>query len=106
MKEEGDPEAVGHVKGYTRTDNPFSFMEKGLIELESGDTLQFMFDWYDENGKVVKTGTYGNKVRVVTQDKLSVKDEALPSCEIEFLGVLTDVYQRELLTEVISATIE
>ena len=106
VKEEGDPEAVGHVKGYTRTDNPFSFMEKGLIELESGDTLQFMFDWYDENGKVIKTGTYGNKVRVVTQDKLSVKDEALPPCEIEFLGVLTDVYQRELLTEVISATIE
>jgi hypothetical protein len=38
-------------------------------------------------------------------DKLDVADRELEDCDIEFLGRLTDAYQRELYTEVVEAHI-
>ena len=56
-------------------------------------------------GNFIGTETYGKSIYVTTMDRLSVTDKPLPDCDIQFLGKLTDAYQRELLTEVIEAHI-
>ena len=75
-------------------------MKKGLEQFETGDTIEFVFDFYDESGNLIKTGTYGNKLHIITEEGLTVKDELFESGSIfSYFGVLTDVYQRELMTE-------
>ena len=94
-------EIKGHVTGYSRDDEKESFfMKKGLEQFETGDTIEFLFDFYDEEGNLIKTDTYGNKLHVITGDQLTVRDELLESgTVVQYFGVLTDVYQRELMTE-------
>ena len=101
VKEDQDVEITGHVVGYSRDDEEETFfMKKGYEQFETGDTIEFLFDFYDDEGNLVKTDTYGGKIRVITDDQLSVKDELLESGTIvQYFGVLTDVYQRELMTE-------
>ncbi len=81
-------------------------MEKGLLTLEAGDTLQFLFDYYDNEGKYVMTGTNGKKVRVLRENELEVKDEPFGECDLEFSGRLTDIYQRTFLTEMLETHVE
>ena len=82
-------------------------MKKGLEQFETGDNIEFLFDFYDEEGNLIKTGTYGNKLRVITDDMLTVSDELLPSgTEVQYFGVLTDIYQRELMTEEIREQVQ
>ena len=82
-------------------------MRKGLEQFETGDTIEFIFDFYDENGKLFKTDTYGNKLHVITEDQLLVSDEAFKSgTVISYFGILTDVYQRELMTEEIREEVQ
>ena len=103
VKEDSEEEITGYVTGYSKDDEQeLFFMKKGLEQFETGDKIDFLFDFYDEEGNLVKTETYGDSLRVLTDDRLTVKDEAYESgTEFQYLGVLTDVYQRELLTEVI-----
>ena len=61
---------------------------------------------YDEEGKLVATEPYGGSLRVTKQESLTVEDQPLEPGAIEFFGVLTDVYQRLLMTEVLEAYIE
>ena len=91
----------GHVTGYSRDDEKESFfMKKGLEQFETGDTVEFVFDFYDEEGKLIKTGTYGDKMHVITGESMTVLDEMFESgSEFHYFGVLTDVFQRELMTE-------
>ena len=101
VKDDSDGEATGWVTGYSKDDEKVSFfMKKGLEQLETGDTIEFMFDFYDEEGNLIKTGTYGNKLHVITEDQLTVRDEEFESGTIfSYFGVLTDIYQRDLVTE-------
>ncbi len=101
VKDDQDAEVTGRVVGYSRDDEEETFfMKKGYEQFETGDTIEFLFDFYDDEGNLVKTDTYGGKIRVITDDQLSVKDELLESGTIvQYFGVLTDVYQRELMTE-------
>jgi hypothetical protein len=70
--------------------------------LEAGDTLEFLFDIYDSEGKFVRTDVYGDKLIVVKEESLTVKNEPFQAgTELECYGVLTDVYDRELMTEAI-----
>ncbi len=94
-------EITGRVVGYSFADEEESFfLKKGLEQFETGDTLEFIFDFYDEEGNLIKTGTYGDKLHVITDERLTVKDELFESgTEIQYFGILTDVYQRELMTE-------
>ena len=78
---------------------------KGLHKLKAGDTLQFIFDTYDAEGNLVKSQPEGGKVRVTKQNRLKASDAPLQSCDISFGGVLTDVYQRTMTTEMIEAHI-
>ena len=108
VKEDSEGEIKGHVTGYSRDDEKeFFFMKKGLEQFETGDTIEFLFDFYDEEGNLTKTGTYGNKLRVITDDMLTISDELLPAgTEVQYFEVLTDVYQRELMTEEIREQVQ
>lgn len=101
VTEDSEAEVTGHVTGYSRDDEEeVFFMKKGLEQFETGDTIEFVFDYYDEEGNLIKTGTYGNKLRIITEERLTVRDELFESgTVIQYFGVLTDVYQRELMTE-------
>ena len=103
-KEDSDKPITGKVTGYSINDDESpAFMQKGQEELKSGDVLEFLFDFYDEEGNYIKTDVYGKSLRVVKKDGLTVKDEAFDEGDvIEYYGVFKDVYQRELMTEVIS----
>ena len=90
---------TGKITGYTYVDEFKSFMSKGMNEFKSGDRLNFYFDYYDMQGNFIETETYGGTLIVTNPDYLTVKDKELKKCDIIFSGVLTDVYQREFLTE-------
>ena len=103
---EGEEAVSGHVTGYDFADDDKSFMRKGTQQFRPGDKIEFIFDYYDEEGKLVATEPYGGSLRVTKQESLTVEDQPLEPSAIEFLGVLTDVYQRQLMTEVLEAYIE
>ena len=100
--EEGQP-AEGHITGYELTDDLFAFSARGMRNLEAGDTLEFLFDFYDDEGELIKTDTWGKKVYVTSDRRIAVTDDPLGECDIQFGGMLTDVYQRTFLTELLDA---
>jgi hypothetical protein len=106
VKEDSDQPAEAHIVGYQLVDDPFAFMEKGMETLEAGDTLEFLFDFYDDEGKLVKTDTYGKKVRVLRDNGVSVADEPFGECDLQFGGMLTDIYRRVFLTETLETHVE
>lgn len=103
VKDGSGEAAKGRVTGYSRDKEKESFfMKKGLEQFNTGDRIELMFDVYDENGKLKDTVSYGKTVTVLSDGRLTVSDEPLKEgTELEYYGVLTDVYQRELMTEAI-----
>jgi len=104
----GQQAVSGSVTGYdTQTSELIGgYMDmKGLHQLKAGDTLQFLFDTYDAEGNVVRTRPEGGKVRVSKQQRLKAEVTPLEECDITFGGVLTDVYQRTMTTEMIEGHI-
>ena len=101
VTEDSDGAASGRVTGYSiEDDTQHFFMRKGLEQFETGDSVEFLFDFYDEEGNLVRTGTYGNKLHVISDERLTVSDELLESgTVVSYFGILTDVYQRDLMTE-------
>ena len=106
VKEASDQPMEAHITGYELVNDPLSFMSKGLQQLEAGDTLQFLFDFYDDEGNLVKTDTYGKKVRLLRSGEVTVKDEPFGECDLQFGGMLTDIYQRTFLTETLETHVE
>ena len=106
VMEGSDQPAEAHIVGYQLLNDPFAFMAKGMETLEAGDTLEFLFDYYDEEGKLVKTETYGKKVRVLRENGVAVADEPFGECDLQFGGMLTDIYQRTFLTETLETHVE
>jgi hypothetical protein len=83
-----------------------AFTEKGLMQFRTGDSIQFLFDYYDDEGNVVSDEEpYGSRLLVTKPENLKVTDAPLGECDIQFGGVLTDIYQREIMTEVVEAHI-
>ncbi|MDO5455697.1 MAG: clostripain-related cysteine peptidase, partial [Eubacteriales bacterium] len=101
VKEDSGEASSAHIIGYELENNPLAFFQKGMLTFEAGDTLEFLFDYYDNEGKYVKTEPYGKKVTVLNDKPLTVQDLPLPSCDIQFGGMLTDVYQRVFTTEML-----
>lgn len=92
----------GHVTGYYEMGTELSssvLNARGTQSLNTGDTLQFIFDTYDTEGNVLRSKPQGNTIRVIKQSDLIVEDSPLGECDIVFDGVLTDVYQRTMTTE-------
>ena len=106
VKEEDEQPAEGYIAGYELVNDPFAFAAKGMRTLEGGDTLQFLFDFYDDEGNLVKTETYGRTVRVISDRRLAVVDEPLEKGDYQFGGMLTDVYQRTFLTEMLETHVD
>ena len=106
VKEASDQPMEAHITGYELVNDPLAFMRKGLQQLEAGDTLQFLFDFYDDQGNLVKTDTYGKKVRILRTGEVTVKDEPFGECDLQFGGMLTDIYQRTFLTETLETHVE
>lgn len=108
VQDDSADESIGWVTGYSRDDEKVSFfMKKGLEQFETGDTVEFMFDFYDEEGNLIKTDTYGDPLLVITEDQMKVRDEELESGTIvSYFGVLTDIYQRDLMTEEIREQVQ
>ena len=91
--------AQGKIIGYSKADNQFAFMEKGNEELKAGDRLDFLFEYHDKDGNVLKEEKYGRTLYVTNPDRITVQDKQMQDCDIVFFGILTDVYQRQLTTE-------
>ena len=108
VSEETDSDFTGYVTGYSRDDDKrLFFMKKGLEQFATGDMIEFVFDFYDEEGRLIKTDTYGDPMLVITEDQMNVQDEPLGSgTVVSYFGVLTDVYQRELVTEEIREQVQ
>ena len=87
------------ITGYTFINEFKAFMSKGLNQFQSGDRLDFYFDYYDMQGNFLKKETYGGTLLITNPDYLVISTKKLRNCDIVFQGVLTDVYQREFLTE-------
>ena len=102
QKDESEDVAEGHITGYTVVgEDMFTsiFNSRETAKLNTGDTIQFIFDIYDGEGKVIKTEPSGKKIRVIKQEDIKVEDAPMEDCDIVFNGVLTDIYQRTMTTE-------
>jgi hypothetical protein len=97
---------TGTVIGYDELNNDNAFMSKGMSQFETGQTLDFLFDYYDEEGKVIKTEKAGSTYRIIAPDNITVKDESLGSCTLKHGLVLTDVYQRVFQSEMVETVID
>ena len=94
------------IIGYSYVDEFKAFMSKGLKQFQSGDRLDFYFDYYDMQGIFLKKETYGGTLLITNPDYLVISARELRNCDIVFNGVLTDVYQRQFLTEQIEYHID
>ncbi len=101
-----DEPTSGRVLGYEVDKEDNEMVDKGYTQFVAGDKIQFLFDYYDAQGNFVETKTAGKAIRVSKQERLKVTDEKMDPCTIEFGGVLQDIYQRTMTTEMMEMTIE
>lgn len=90
---------AGKIVGYEFVNEEKAFMSKGQHQLQSGDRLRFVFDFYDEQGNLLEHKADGNVLYVTNPDRLIVRDKELEKGDLVFFGILTDIYERELETE-------
>ena len=106
VTKDSDAQPVGRVVGYREADNELGYMLKGLNQFETGETLDFLFDYYDEEGKLIETKTSGSTYRVIAPDDITVSDEPLGQCTLKHGIILTDVYQRVFQSEMVETVID
>ena len=106
VKEDSTEHLTGKVIGYDEADNENAFMSKGHSQFETGETLDFLFDYFDEEGKLIETKTSGSTYRIVAPDNMTVSDEKLGSCVLKHGILLTDVYQRKFQSEMVETVID
>ncbi len=105
INEESETEVYGQITGYVFADNEQSYMEKGTNELKPGDRIRFLFDYYDEEGDLIRSEPYGDQLIVTTMSALRVQDRYLGECDLKYGIVLTDAYQRKFATEMLESHI-
>ena len=98
-------EVTGKIIGYEFADNESFFMEKGKYELKPGDTIRFIFDYYNEEGKLIKSEPYGKSIVVTSMSALKVNDRYLGECDLKYGIILIDAYQRSFATEMLESHI-
>ena len=96
---------TGKVAGYRFADNNSFFLEKGTYELKPGETIRFLFDYYDEQGKLIESKPYGSSIRVTTMSALKLQDRHLGECDLKYGLILTDAFQRDFATEMLETHI-
>lgn len=106
MMESDDYSIDGHVMGYRIVNEDTTTQAKGLFALEEGDTLSFLYDWYDSDGVYDQTIESEDTVTVTSQDELLVSYEELEDYDVSCWYTLIDIYQNEMYTETIEYTVE
>ncbi len=105
INDDTDIEVTGTITGYEFADNESFFLEKGKHELKPGETIRFLFDYYDEQGKLIKSEPYGNPIVVTSMSALKVTDKYLGECDLKYGIILIDAYQRSFATEMLESHI-
>ena len=98
-----DNEIDGHEDGYVAGVQPVynesvtPTLSKGFIALKAGDTIDFIFDCYGEDGSYDNTYIYGKQI--VVKNALTVGYMDLGDLECDVSYCLTDIYGNEFWTE-------
>ena len=100
VTEESGGNVQGHILGYHTLDDN-SYMEKGLRELQYGESIQFLFDFYDDDGNLIKTEQDGRKIRITGQNFLTVSDRKLNECDVSYGIIMTDAFSRTFVTDMV-----
>ena len=108
LKMQDDTQEEWYIEGFEDYDNSFSeavgaiLDSKGMGKLEAGDTLQFVFDRYTQDGELISSTTEGRPVVVPASGSTKVELKAIKDGEYIIGGVLTDVYQRKMTSKIVN----
>lgn len=98
--ERGDGETIGYVQGYRMSGQDY-VLGRGLGQLEAGDTLTPVFDYFDSEGNWVET-LQGDAITVSDPSSIEVRYEDAGDASVLFWGTLTTVYGSQVDTEVLT----
>lgn len=98
--ERGDGETIGYVQGYRMSGQDY-VLGRGLGQLEAGDTLTPVFDYFDSEGNWVET-LQGDAITVSDPSSIEVRYEDAGDADVLFWGTLTTVYGSQVDTEVLT----
>lgn len=98
--ERGDGETIGYVQGYRMSGQDY-VLGRGLGQLEAGDTLTPIFDYFDSEGNWVET-LQGDAITVSDPSSIEVRYEDAGDADVLFWGTLTTVYGSQVDTEVLT----
>ena len=101
-----DAPSAGRIIGYDEIDNNNAYMEKGHNQLEAGETLDFLFDYYSEEGESLGSKTAFRTYRVREPNNVKVTDAPLGKCTLRHGIILTDAFQRKYQSEIIVTDID
>ncbi|WP_029318860.1 hypothetical protein [Butyrivibrio sp. AE3004] len=79
-----------------------SFAIAAMGKLEAGDTLQFVFDRYTQDGELISSTTEVRPVVVTASGSPKVEFKAIEDGDYIIGGVLTDVYQRKMTSKIVN----
>ena len=92
-----DEHPDGCVPGY-QYQYDTAVAQKGLIPLQNGDVIEFLYDCYAEaDGEYQGVYTYGDPLTVDGELMVSYEDIGLGDCYVYYM--LTDIYQNVYWTE-------
>ncbi len=96
-----DENPKGYIAGasYDYTEGQTDTAAKSLTELVSGDTLDFVCDYYDYDGNYIDSFCIGEKMMVTSEMKIS--DTVVGNGAVKVLYRFTDIYNQEYWTEAI-----
>ena len=89
FKEGEDAAVTGAHPMYGDAD--ISVMAKGNIEIKAGDSIEFLCDYYDLDGKYTSTHTLGKKM-TVPRSGLNLENVRIDNTDLDATYRLTDVY--------------
>lgn len=98
--ERGDGETIGYVQGYRMSGQDY-VLGRGLGQLEAGNTLTPVFDYFDSEGNWVET-LQGDAITVSDPSDVEVRYEDTGDASVLFWGTLTTVYGNQVDTEVLT----
>ncbi len=93
-----DENPYGYVEGYRKYTPAGQPAGKGLFELQAGDSLEWVFDYYTYDGDFEDTYTVGDAY-FVSGDEIEVSYEYVGDADSVIYFVLTDVYNNIYYTE-------
>ena len=98
--ERSDGETIGYVQGYRMSGQDY-VLGRGLGQLEAGNTLTPVFDYFDSEGNWVET-LQGDAITVSDPSDVEVRYEDAGDADVLFWGTLTTVYGSQVDTEVLT----